>query len=178
MEQLTGIGLAMHGIGKKGTPYVYGAKGAHGVLTESRLNFLAESFPNIFTPSYMTKARKNIGKVCTDCSGLISWYTGRELSSSQMYSQASARLPIADWDKFAVGVVLWKNGHVGIYIGNGLVAEATNIDQGTIISKITDQKWVCGLVFSYIDYNTDKINYNLISAACNSLKNGINILRR
>lgn len=153
MSTLTGEGLALHGKSKKGTPYVYGTKGAHGVLTQTRLNTLAKSYPNMFTSSYLNKAKKLVGKVCTDCSGLVSWYTGKEISSSQMYSQAYARLPISEWKKFAIGTVLWKQGHVGIYLGDGLVAEATGIDQGTIISKISDQKWTYGLTFSYIDYN-------------------------
>lgn len=153
MSTLTGEGLALHGKSKKGTPYVYGAKGAHGILTQTRLNTLAKSYPNMFTSSYLNKAKKLVGKVCTDCSGLVSWYTGKEISSSQMYSQAYARLPISEWKKFAIGTVLWKQGHVGIYLGDGLVAEATGIDKGTIISQISDQKWTYGLTFSYIDYN-------------------------
>ena len=79
MAKLTGAGLAQFAKSKIGTPYVYGAKGAEGALTASRLNTLAKSYPSMFTTSYITKARKFIGKVCTDCSGLQSWYTGKLL---------------------------------------------------------------------------------------------------
>ena len=99
------------------------------------------------------KAKKLVGKVCTDCSGLISWYTGRVLGSSQLYSQAYARLPISKWKQFAVGTVVWKSGHVGVYLGDGKVVEAKGIDYGTIISDINDTKWKYGLTFSWIDYD-------------------------
>lgn len=155
MSKLTGVGLAIFAKNKNGTAYVYGAKGADGILTQSKVNFLASNYRNIFTSNYLNKikTKKLVGKVCTDCSGLISWYTGKLLGSSQMYSTAYTRLPIAQWKNFAVGTVLWKQGHVGVYLGDGKVAEAVGIDQGTIISDISSQKWVYGLTFSYIDYD-------------------------
>ena len=155
MAQLTGTGMASFTKAKKGTPYVYGAKGADGVFTQTKLNTLARMYPNMFTTSYLNKikAKKLVGKVCTDCSGLISWYTGRVLGSSQLYSQAYARLPISKWKQFAVGTVVWKSGHVGVYLGDGKVVEAKGIDYGTIISDINDTKWKYGLTFSWIDYD-------------------------
>lgn len=154
---LNGQELAKFAESKKGTPYVYGAKGADGKFTQSKLNWLAANYPKMFTSTYLRKiATKGlVGKVCTDCSGLISWYTGKVLGSSQMYSTAYARLPISQWQKFAVGTVVWKSGHVGVYLGNGLVAEAKGIDYGTVISKIGDVNWTYGLTFSYIDYTID-----------------------
>lgn len=155
MANLTGAKLASFTKGKKGTPYVYGAKGADGVFTQTRLNMLARMYPNMFTTSYLNKikTKKLVGKVCTDCSGLISWYTGKVLGSSQLYSQAYARLPISKWKQFAVGTVVWKSGHVGVYLGDGKVAEAKGIDYGTIISDIGDTAWKYGLTFSWMDYD-------------------------
>lgn len=154
MATLTGTGLAEFAKSKKGTPYVYGAKGADGKLTQTRVNSLAKAYPSIFTTNYLNKIKKKalVGKTCCDCSGLISWYTKKTLGSAQLYSNAYARLPISQWKNFAVGTVLWKSGHVGVYLGDGLVAEERGIDYGCIISKITDVKWVYGLTFSWIDY--------------------------
>lgn len=159
MAKLTGKELAAFGQSKAGTPYVYGAKGANGPLTQQHVDWLAKSYPSMFTTAYLEKIRKRnlVGKVCTDCSGLISWYTGKVLGSSQLYSQAYARLPMSKVNDFAIGTVLWKSGHVGIYLGNGLVvAEAKGIDYGTVISKVSDTKWQYGLTFSWIDYEIEK----------------------
>ena len=167
MAILTGVGLATFAKGKKGTPYVYGAKGADGKLTQTRVNLLAKAYPNIFTTTYLNKIKKKalVGKTCCDCSGLISWYTGKPLGSSQLYANAYARLPISQWKNFAVGTVLWKQGHVGVYLGDGLVAEERGINYGCIISKIGDVKWKYGLTFTWINYDiqtpvkTEEITY-------------------
>lgn len=150
---LTGQGLANFAKSKVGTPYVYGAKGAEGPLTLTKVNSLARAYPSIFTSTYIAKSRGYVGRVCTDCSGLISWYTGRILGSSQMYSTASKRIPISQINSAPVGAVLWKSGHVGVYLGNGKVAEAKGINYGTVISNVSSTRWQYALLFSYIDYS-------------------------
>lgn len=152
MGTLTGQGLATFAISKLGTPYVYGAKGADGKFTLNRLNFLARSYPSTFTAAYIRKANLYIGKICTDCSGLISWYTGRVLGSAQMYSTASKRIPISQINTVPIGAVLWKPGHVGVYVGNGEVVEAKGINYGTVRTKVSSTKWQYALLFSYINY--------------------------
>lgn len=156
-QNLSGKGLAAFAISKIGVPYVYGAKGADGKLTQAKVNSLARMYPNVFTSKYLNKIASKglVGKVCCDCSGLISWYTGKVLGSSQLYSQAYARLPISKWKDFAVGTVLWKSGHVGVYIGDGYVVEEKGIDYGCVKSKVSDTPWKYGLTFSWIDYTID-----------------------
>ena len=153
MGNLTGVGLAQFAKSKIGTPYVYGAKGADGVFTLNRLNTLAKAYPSMFTQSYIEKAKKYVGKVCTDCSGLQSWYTGKVLGSAQLYSTASERIPISEIDRVPVGATLWKSGHVGVYQGNGKVVEAKGINYGTIESNVSATAWKYALLFDYIDYN-------------------------
>ena len=154
MAKLTGVGLATFAKSKVGTPYVYGAKGADGKLTLSRLNSLKKSYPSTFTPSYYAKAKKLVGKVCCDCSGLISWYTGKVLGSYQLYSTASKRVKIdkSKISEIPVGAVVWKTGHVGVYIGNGKVAEEMGIDYGCRITKLKNRTFTHWLLFDYIDY--------------------------
>lgn len=158
---LTGQELADFVITKIGTPYVYGAKGADGPLSQSKYDFLRKNYPNVFTQSYINKIMSKglIGKVCTDCSGLISWKTGKVLGSAQLYSKAYTRLPMSKLNYFAVGTVLWKSGHVGVYCGkdkNGkpICVEAKGIDYGTIQGVITNpNRWTNGLTFSWMDYD-------------------------
>ena len=139
--------------------YIYGIKPRQGPVTLSRINSLARSYPSTFTPTYIAKAKKFIGQVCTDCSGLVCWpLSGIELGSSQLYSKAYARLPISKVNDFAPGVVLWKSGHVGIYIGKDnqnrpICVEAKGINYGTIQSLVSSTKWSYGLTFDFIDYN-------------------------
>ena len=154
MAKLTGKGLTDHCISKLGTPYVYGAKGSYGKLTTRHLNDLISAYPSVFTNIYITKAKRFVGQVCTDCSGLIGWYTGKIIGSYQMYSSAYTRLPISEIDKFASGVVLWKPGHVAVYLGDGKYAEieAKGINYGTVKDDARKRGFEYGLTFKEIDY--------------------------
>lgn len=155
-NKLTGKALAEFVITKIKVPYVYGAKGANGTFTLNQLNSLAKSYPAMFSPLYKSRAKSYVGKVCTDCSGLISWYTGKSLGSAQMYSSASKRGLIADVDKAPIGAVLWKSGHVGVKVDNTYCVEAKGINYGTVKTKITDTKWTHWLLFDYMDYEDVK----------------------
>jgi hypothetical protein len=163
MAVLTGDGLAAFAVSKLGTPYVFGAKGARGVFTKEYYTWLAAHYPSVFTPLYKWKIthKELVGKVCTDCSGLISWYTGKEIGTAQMYSQAYARLPMSQYKNFAVGTVLYKNGHVGVYVGKDsqgryCVVEARGIDYGTIGHEMNPARWTCGLTFKELTYTIPK----------------------
>ena len=149
---LTGLGLAHYAEEKKGTPYFYGSKMKS--LTENFMRSMHAQYPKTVTKAYMAiaRAKKQVGKVNVDCSGLISAYTAYMLGSAQLYSKAYARLPFDTWPTWAKGVVTWREGHVGVYLGNGKVAEAKGINYGVVITDITNGKWTCGLTFSWLDY--------------------------
>lgn len=166
MANITGKQLADFAISKIGTPYVYGAKGADGIFTRNKLNFLKSNYPKVFTPNYLNKIKKMDvvdKKVCCDCSGLISWITSKVYGSAQLYSKAYTRLPMKDLNKFAVGTVLWKSGHVGVYVGKDsegrpLCVEAKGIDYGTVVGVIDKpNRWSNGLTFSWIDYDIKEV---------------------
>ncbi len=108
---LTGRELVAFAKSKLGTPYVYGTKGE--LLTEEKYNYLKKRYGSMVWDS----DKKKIGEVCVDCSGLISWYTGKLLSSSQLKEQASACNPIYTIVSAPIGAILWQKGHVGIYTG-------------------------------------------------------------
>ena len=152
MANLTGKGLVDHCKSKLGTPYVYGAKGANGAFTQSKLDSLSKSYPSIFTDAYIIKAKKFIGQVCTDCSGLISWYTGKVYGSSQLCSNASKKLALSK--DMPAGTVVWRSGHVGVYDGKGYVYEAKGINYGTIKSEFIASKWTYGLLFDWMSYDS------------------------
>lgn len=152
---LTGQALADYAAGKKGTPYFYGSKMAK--LTESFMLQMHNSYPNTVTENYMQKARGKgqVGKVCTDCSGLVSAYTGKVLGSAQLYQQAYTRLKMSTYRSWADGVVVWRSGHVGVFFeenGSFYVAESKGIDSGTVVSTFDPGKWSYGLTFSWLEY--------------------------
>lgn len=151
----TGNGLVTYAKSKIGTPYFYGCK--MKPLTEAYMQNMHSLYPSTVTSLYMAKARLKgmVGKVCTDCSGLIGGYRDKQIGSAQLYSTAKARLNINDYSKFANGVVLWRKGHVGVFFsvdGNHYVIEAKGINYGTVLSNFRAKDWTCGLTFSDIIY--------------------------
>ncbi len=159
---LTGIGMSEYAKSKLKTPYFYGAKIQDGVLTENKMSTMHRLYPSTVTTAYMAKARakKQVGVVNVDCSGIMAGYRNKNIGSYQLYSTAYTRLPIAKVKEFAVGTVLWKSGHVGIYIGieNGIpmCIEAKGINYGTIKSKVSATAWKYGLTFSDLSYDYSK----------------------
>lgn len=185
---LTGQGLADFAESRIGLPYFYGAKISHGILTEEFIQKLHEKLPDLVTDNYMEQARQKeqVGKVNTDCSGLIGAYLGMELSSAQMYAVADQRIMIQNFESreqrftkqnfgssdqcsspkmyesyawFPAGTVLWKPGHVGVYLGKRDGAyrcvEAKGINYGTIYSNVSDNDWKCGLLFPRVNYDVE-----------------------
>ena len=155
MAMLTGKGMVEYAKGKVGTPYFFGAK--MEILTNALMANMHRLYPGTVTDRYMEKAKSmgNVGKINTDCSGLIGGYRNKQIGSAQLYQTASARLSVKEADKWADGVVCWRSGHVGVFSrenGKKYVYEAKGIDYGTIKSVFDPAKWSAGLTFSDIAY--------------------------
>lgn len=101
---------------------------------------------------------KWIGHMVADCSGLFSWAFGQlggymyHGSNTMWDKYCSAKGELSkgirdDGQELKPGTAVFthsseKRGHVGLFIGNGLVIEAAGAKQGVITSKVTDKKWV------------------------------------
>lgn len=126
--------------------YAYGAKRSTGILTSQKLAELAKNSPKMYTSEYKVKTAKNIGSHVIDCSGLVcKLWNISDIGSSQLadlpnYNDAYQFVTIKTGN-LLWGDCLWKSGHVGVYIGDGLVLEAKGIDAGIRVSKLADTNW-------------------------------------
>ncbi|MCL2352610.1 MAG: hypothetical protein FWC55_08785 [Firmicutes bacterium] len=111
MADKTGAGLVEYAKSKLGTAYVYGCK--MEVLTRAKYDWLKKTYGSLVWDSDAAK----IGKVCCDCSGLISAYTGVMRSSAQYRQAAAAVYPISAAADAPAGALVWKSGHIGVYAG-------------------------------------------------------------
>lgn len=94
--------------------YVYGAKGS--VLNREQIDALRNLYgSNCVWWSDSNKA----GKICCDCSGLISSATGLIRGSEQYKSTSVECYPISQCKPHMRGWAVWMFGHIGIYDGNG-----------------------------------------------------------
>ena len=98
-NKMTGVELVKFARGKIGTSYVYGMKGRK--MSQSDFNELYKKYGDKFVPR---SDIKKVGKVCVDCSGLISWATGIALGkrTSKNRSVQSCRLLLEHWFGCAV----------------------------------------------------------------------------
>lgn len=97
---------------KIGTAYVYGMKGE--VMTQANFNYLHKMYGDKYVP--YTDIKK-VGKVCVDCSGLISWACGIPMNSAGWENRATVKKPINTISSAPVGALLWMPGHIGVYLG-------------------------------------------------------------
>ncbi len=142
---LTNIGLVAFVKTKLGTPYVYGAKGK--VLTQANFNYLQNTYRQYVPNSDESK----VGKICVDCSGLISWYTGK-IKSSAAFAAESKRQPINTISLAPIGAAVWRQGHIGVYIGNGEIIEARGSQFGTVRTKVGQRDFTHWFLLKDIEY--------------------------
>lgn len=127
-------------IQKTNTVYMWGTYGKP--LTVALINSKATQYPKYNTPARVARHKALVGKGYTawDCVGLIKgilwgWEPGKDVpyrgntlvpdtGSDGMIKLCTNQS--TDFRTIVPGSVVWKTGHIGIYIGNGLIVEATS----------------------------------------------------
>lgn len=124
------------------TTYVWGGTGVP--ITEATISTVIQRFPTQYTIQRQNHLRSLIGKnyFGFDCSGFIKavlwgWYGnfnhsngGAILNSNNIPDTNSSGLInlcndiSTDFTNISSGELIWRQGHVGIYIGNGKCVEA------------------------------------------------------
>lgn len=143
----TAQGLIEFAKSKIGTPYVYGAKGT--AMSLEQIHELRRMYgSNCVWYSDDNKA----GKVCVDCSGLISWYTGIVRGSGQYKETAEEVVPISQRTNNHIGWAVWTNGHIGVYLGNDMYIAADGSAYGVRIANLSQNRFTDLLKLCDIDY--------------------------
>lgn len=140
----------------------YGQVGNSKLLSEC-----AKRYPNQYSQKRINTAheRGDFGKRVMDCSGLIKNYlmskhgssmppdydSKYDLSANSFHTKATEKGSVKEIPEI-IGLGLWKNNHVGVYIGGGKVIEARGFDYGVIESDIKDVAWVDWFKIPFIEY--------------------------
>lgn len=159
------------------TTYMWGTFGS--IVSATLIHNKTKQYPDWYTSTRVEKLKKLVGTKtwAFDCVGLIKallwgWqgiqmkdYGGATYSSNevpdigadQMISRCKG--VSRDFDNIMVGEAVWKSGHIGIYIGNGLVIECTpSWKSGVQISTFKgvtgykSRKWTKHGKLPWIDY--------------------------
>ncbi len=148
MNNLTLVDFAKS---KLGTPYVYGMKG--DVLTAKKY----EQLKILFGPLIWESDRKKIGRVCVDCSGLISWGTGIYRNSQGYHDTAAEVFPISTINQAPVGAAVWCKGHIGIYLGGGKYIAADGSRYGVRIASVKNSPFTHWFLLKDIVYKEEEM---------------------
>ncbi len=161
---------------KNNVQYVYGCK--MEVLTASKYQMLR----NMYGPSMvMNMDKAKIGRMCCDCSGLISSYTGIQRNSAHYYDLATERATIsqlkANWQKY-VGWGIWMRGHIGIVSDTeGYYYAMDGSDRNAAHLPIEMWDWKYVIKLSDINYGSGEFTVNQ-NPTLNPAKSDINVYYR
>ena len=161
----TNTGLVAYAKAQLGKPYWYGTFGY--TASESLFNEKKKQYPNMYKRSNYTQGWEHqYGQRVHDCVGLIKGYLWSETPTSYPKYKSSQDVSANGMLKVCktkgkietipevVGVLVFFNGHVGVYEGNGNVIEARGHDYGVVRTKLSSRPWTDWGYCPYITYNT------------------------
>ena len=152
-----------------GSPYWYGTFGQ--IASEALYIEKKKAYPDQYNKWAKASFSEQYGKKVHDCSGLIKGYfmtpgsssyptapakydAKYDLSSSALEARATEKGLISTIPEIP-GLIVWKQGHVGVYIGNGWVIEERGHTYGTVKTKLTERPWEKWLKHPFITYIVD-----------------------
>lgn len=133
--------------------------GTYGVVCDDDLYARKKKqYPDHYTSKRDSGYKKDIaaGKMCADCVGMIKgffWKSGKldgkpvykangcpDVSANGMYKLCVKTGKIGTIPDIP-GLVVWKSGHIGVYVGNGYTVEMRGFDYDCERNKVTSGKW-------------------------------------
>lgn len=165
----TNEGLADYAKSQLGKPYWYGTFG--NTATQSLLDAKTKQYPSHYQYARMKKYKSQLGERVHDCVGLIKGYlwsenawsapeykVSQDVSANGMYSKCREKGSISTMPEIA-GILVFMNGHVGVYIGDGKVIEARGFHYGVVETKLSERPWTSWGKCPWITYPTGKIYF-------------------
>lgn len=165
MAAKTNKGLVAYAKAQLGKPYWYGTFGQEG--TASLLTQKQRQYPSYYTAGNMARCRTQYGEKVHDCVGLIKGYlwsdsntdktprynVNQDKSANGMYNVCKERGTINTMPDIE-GVLVFMDGHIGVYIGGGYVIEAMNFSKGVVKTKLAGRGWTRWGKCPYITYES------------------------
>jgi len=160
----TNTGLVSYARANLGNPYWYGTFGQTG--TQALLDSKRHQYPSFYTNARYAACKKDIGKRVHDCVGLIKGYlwsdsataapkysAAQDVSANGMLAKCTEHGNIGKLPEIP-GILVFMDGHVGIYEGNGYVIECTvSCGGGVVRTALHSRPWVHWGKCPWISYN-------------------------
>lgn len=141
--------------------------------TTSLLNGKTRQYPEHYTDKRRSTYEKHIkqGKTCTDCVGLIKgyhWEKDGEIKYKRdglpdkgakgMWNAAKIKGKISDGMPEIPGMLVWTKtqGHIGVYVGGGMVVEARGFSYGVQRNSLAKRAFTHWGLDPYIPYTAEE----------------------
>lgn len=122
-----------------GLGYVYGAKGQMYSKAEAERMAKSGSKSDYY---YLITCKRWFGHYVTDCSGLVYLALGKKnMRRADGYMDSCKEKGDVKSIPNIAGLIVWKKGHIGIYLGNGKVIESRGVDYGVVITDLKARPW-------------------------------------
>ena len=146
-----------------GARYWFGTFGQ--IASNSLWKVKKQQYPSQYKSSRDKQIKKDIeeGRIVTDCIGLIKGFMmtrdngqivyipSLDLGANTYYNKATEKGTIKTMPDIP-GLAVWKEGHIGVYIGNGEVIEARGFDYGVQKYKLSDRPYTKWLKIPGLEY--------------------------
>lgn len=168
MTTKTGEGLAQYALAQLGRPYWWGTFGqtaSAALLAQKRAQY-----PEHYTADDF---ESQFGQRVHDCVGLIKGYLWSEtpkstpvycaeqdVAVSGLYRSCVRRGDIAKMPQLTGACVFMEGlGHVGVYVGDGYVVEASGHAKGVVRTRLKDRGWALWGLPGWISYGDAPVDW-------------------
>ena len=146
--------------------------------TASLLSSKTKQYPEHYSDKRQSTYKKHVaaGKTCADCIGLIKGYAWDkdddietrgdkygangmpDKGASGMYKAAKIKGKIATMPEIP-GALVWtvNQGHVGVYVGGGMVVEARGFSYGIQRNKLSSRSFTHWGLCPYLEYTAEQV---------------------
>ncbi len=169
----TNTGLVDYARSQLEKPYWYGTFG--NIASNDLLKSKKKQYPSHYGDVRLEKYKSQLGERVHDCVGLIKGYlwsenpvskpkynASQDVSANGMLKKCSEKGKISTMPE-TPGILVFKNGHVGIYVGNKKVIEARGFNYGVVETSLNSRGWIDWGKCPWITYPTGG-NYFLTCA--------------
>ena len=154
----TNTGLVEYALAQVGKPYWYGTYGSGA--SKSYYNAKKRQYPKYYNWNYDAALE---GVKVHDCIGLIKGYlwcdspqdnkpaykSSEDMSASGMRRRCKVKGSISTIPDVP-GLLVFSEGHIGVYVGGGMVVDARGHSKGVVHKPLNNHKWeewgVCPLL--------------------------------
>ena len=175
----TAIGLVEYAKAQLGRPYWYGTFGQKA--SKELYDQKKKQYPNYYTTPYNGTTAK-----VHDCVGLIKGYLwcdspedtkpiynkAQDKSANAMLTACKTKGEIATMPEVP-GLLVFYNGHVGVYIGGGEVIECRSRKYGVVKTELKDRPWENWGYCPYINYETQQVITVALPILCKGVKSEV-----